>query len=59
MKPCHECVEKYGKPACTHSGCCLFDGAPRLPHESSGSKVEGAMTDINFLACHASLRQGS
>ena len=28
LKPCAMCMEKYGKPGCSHSGCCVFEDVP-------------------------------
>ena len=28
LKPCAECLQRFGKPGCTHVGCCLFEDVP-------------------------------
>ncbi|MFB0558558.1 MAG: hypothetical protein ACETVY_05535 [Candidatus Bathyarchaeia archaeon] len=30
MKPCTECLEQFGKPVCTHAGCCIFEDVPGM-----------------------------
>ena len=27
MNPCKKCVTVFGKPLCTHVGCCVFEGS--------------------------------
>ena len=41
MKPCLECVKKYGKNVCSHNGCCALEDVPGVSPE----KILGTLNE--------------